>query len=267
MAKSERNQAGGNHWMLITGAARGIGRAIALRFAEAGWQVLACDIDNAELAQLAADAPDSLHTAQLDVTRSADWGRVLGDLRARSGGRLDLLVNNAGVLVGGKLAEIELERQLVLVDINVKGVLIGCHAAHGLLKASPGARLINLASASALYGQPGLAIYSASKFAVRALTEALDIEWADDDIRVADVMPLFVHTDMLDDAGDLTSMRKMGVHLTPDDVANRVWQMAHSRRRRVHWTIGATGWWLALGTKLSPAAINRWIVRRLATDD
>lgn len=256
-----------SRWMLITGGARGIGRAIALRFAQAGWHVRACDIDHAELARLARDAPDTLTTAQLDVTRHSDWARVIGQLRADSGGRLDLLVNNAGVLTSGPLAKVDLERQLVLVDINVKGVLIGCHAAHGLLRDTPGARLINLASASALYGQPGLAIYSASKFAVRALTEALDIEWEGDDIRVADVMPLFVHTDMLDDVGDLTAMRKMGVHLTPDDVASRVWQMAHSRRRRVHWTIGATGWWLALGTKLSPTAVNRWIVKRLATED
>ena len=83
-----------------------------------------------------------------------------------------------------------------MVDVNVKGVVFGCHAALPHLRRTPGSVVVNVSSASALYGQPGLAVYSATKSAVCALTEALELEWRPHGVRVVDVLPLFVRTAM-----------------------------------------------------------------------
>jgi NAD(P)-dependent dehydrogenase (short-subunit alcohol dehydrogenase family) len=84
------------------------------------------------------------------------------------------------------------------VDVNVKGVLNGCHLAKPYLLRTPGERVINLSSGSAEYGQASLATYWATKFAVRGLTEALNVEWQADGIPVMDVMPLCARTAMVD---------------------------------------------------------------------
>jgi NAD(P)-dependent dehydrogenase (short-subunit alcohol dehydrogenase family) len=176
------------------------------------------DVDDAGLDALAEALPgDALVTAELDVTDAAGWERVVAATAARTGGRLDVLVNNAGVLAAGPFADLPLARQLRLVDVNLGGVVTGCAAAFPYLQR--GSCVVNLASASALYGQPGLAVYSATKAAVCALTEALDLEWQRHGIRVVDVLPLFVETGMVREAAEVRSLRTLGVHLTPQDVA------------------------------------------------
>jgi NAD(P)-dependent dehydrogenase (short-subunit alcohol dehydrogenase family) len=152
---------------------------------------------------------------------------------------LDVLLNNAGILASGALEDIPLARQHLLIDVNVKGVLNGCYLALPYLKQRKNSRVINLCSASALYGQPSLAVYSATKFAVRGLTEALDLEWASHGIRVMDVLPLFVQTDMVTNM-NADSIKNMGVHLSASDVANTILQAARYQGRlaKVHWTVG-----------------------------
>ena len=103
----------------------------------------------------------------------------------------------------------------------MKGVLNGCHAALPLLRKARFARVINLSSASAIYGQADLVSYSASKFAVRGITEGLDVEWEQYGIRVLDVMPLFVQTAMIKDM-DAASIQNIGVSLTPQNVADEI---------------------------------------------
>ena len=93
------------------------------------------------------------------------------------------------------------------------------------LKQASFARVINLSSASAIYGQADLASYATSKFAVRGLTEGLDIEWQKYGIRVFDVMPLFVSTAMVKDM-QAESIKKMGVHLKAEDVAQDIFKLA-----------------------------------------
>ncbi len=100
-----------------------------------------------------------------------------------------------------------------MVDINVVGMMNGMYTAFPYLKETPGAQVVNLASASAIYGQPELATYSATKFAVRGLTEALELEWRGHDIRVLDVWPLFVRTGMIRGMS-IGSTRSLGVRLT-----------------------------------------------------
>ncbi|MBP9216623.1 MAG: SDR family NAD(P)-dependent oxidoreductase, partial [Agitococcus sp.] len=154
---------------------------------------------------------------------------------------LDVLLNNAGILASGALEDIPLARQHLLIDVNIKGVLNGCYLALPYLKQTQGSRVINLCSASALYGQPSLAVYSATKFAVRGLTEALDLEWASYGIKVMDVLPLFVQTDMVTNM-NADSIKNMGIHLTANDVANTIFQAATYKGRlaKVHWTVGTS---------------------------
>ena len=245
--------------VVVTGAAAGIGRAIAHRFHAEGYLVGAYDVDRAGLDALARDLPGAV-TGELDVRDEAVWGQRLAELADRTGGRLDVLVNNAGILSSGAFADIPLAAQQRIVDVNVKGVLNGCHTAYPYLRATPGAHVVNLASASAIYGQPELATYSATKFAVRGLTEALDLEWAADDITVRAVWPLFVRTAMTSDM-DLASTRALGVRLSADDVAREVLDVVRPHRlpQPVHRAVGAQAKVLMASSALAPA----WLLRRI----
>ncbi|MDN7124873.1 SDR family oxidoreductase [Pseudidiomarina sp. 1APP75-32.1] len=259
--------------IFISGAAAGIGRATTLLFLEAGWQVGAYDRDTDGLAKLADDVAENVRerliTGVLDVTENTSWEHALADFAQHNEGKLNLLFNNAGILYSGAFEAISLDAQQRMIEVNVQGVLAGCYLARPYLEAaavdgSNTARVINMSSASAIYGQPKLAIYSASKFAVRAITEALELEWADQGIKVMDVMPLFVKTAMVADMqGD--SMRRLGVRLTPQMIAATVYRMAHYKGSRIHWYVGRQTKLMALASKLSPSWLvrlsNKWISR------
>lgn len=227
--------------IFITGAAAGIGQATARLFAAQGWFVGLFDIDEAGVQALARElGPEHTFAAKLDVCNPNAWQQALAGFVEKAG-RLDVLLNNAGILTSGPLTDTPLARQHLMIDINIKGVLNGCYLALPYLQQTSASRVINLCSASALYGQPSLAVYSATKFAVRGLTEALDLEWADYGIRVMDVLPLFVQTGMVNNM-NADSIKNMGVHLTSADVAHTILQAARytGRLPKVHWTVGAS---------------------------
>ena len=254
--------------VFITGAAAGIGRALALRFARQGWFVGLADVDSAGLASLVAMLPaGQAWSTPLDVTDPTGWQNALHGFWAMSGRRLDVLVNNAGISATAPFEDTPLARHHAVVDVNLKGVINGCHAAHPWLQQTSGSRVINLCSASALYGQPELGTYSATKAAVRSLTEALDIEWRAQGIRVFSVLPLFVDTAMVrDDVSRMKTVSRLGVHLGPDDVADVVWRLASQPQGSgtVHATVGWQTALFALASKCSPAFMNRWVTARLA---
>lgn len=253
--------------IFITGAAAGIGRATAERFAREGWFVGIFDVDETGLKSLAAQLPPAqVLASKLDVTDPTAWNTALEKFWQAAGGRLDVLFNNAGIIASGDFGTIPLATHHRIADINFKAVLTGCHAALPWLRQTPGARVINMASASALYGQPALASYSASKFAVRGLSEALDIEWQPFGIRVMDMWPLFVNTAMVKDV-DIPSLHAMGVRLMPEDVARAVWKVAHYNGvlRRVHWPVGLQFWLVYRFSGLLPDWLARWLNRRIAT--
>jgi NAD(P)-dependent dehydrogenase (short-subunit alcohol dehydrogenase family) len=148
----------------------------------------------------------------------------------------------------------------------VESIIVGCHSAYCYLQQTPGARVINMASATAIYGQPELVTYSATKFAVRGFTEGLDLEWSRFGIRVSDIWPSFVNTAMAAGFDRIASTRSLGIRLTPDNVAATVWRCATTRRliHKTHWTVGLQAGLLSLGTRLAPTALTRWIVQQLA---
>jgi len=245
--------------VFISGAAAGIGRATAALFAHNGYRVGAYDVDLAGLAAVREEISargGEVAIGQLDVTDPEDWEQ---QLRAFTGPsrRLDILINNAGVLSAGRFEEIGLTDQRRIVDVNVYGVMAGLHTAFEYLRDTPGSQAVNLCSASAIYGQPELATYSATKFAVRGLTEALELEWRRHGIRVIDMWPLFVATAMVDGVAT-GSTKSLGVHLTATDVADAIYAATRpTRTSRVHYPVGLQTKVLAGVAQVSPNWLQR----------
>ena len=184
----------------ITGAASGIGRATAELFAGQGWWIGAADRNAVGLDELrTALGDDNCAVWQLDVTDKSAYDTVIAELAELTGGKLDLLHNNAGIGAGGFFEEIPFEQSLKVVDVNLIGVLNGIHAALPLLKATPDSLCFSTSSSAATYGSPNLAVYGATKFAVKGLTEALAVEFSRFDVRVADVLPGIIDTAIFTD--------------------------------------------------------------------
>ncbi len=184
--------------IFITGGGSGIGRAVAQRFAEQGWFVGIADIDPKGLNETATLLPKGQYSAHsMDVRLREDWEKALADFWAVTG-RLDVLFNNAGVGRGGPIQDMPRADSDLVMDVNIKGVVYGAEIGFKYLKKTPGSCLLNTASAAGIYGAGGMAVYCASKFAVRGLTESLDIEWAAHGIKVRSLMPSFIDTPILD---------------------------------------------------------------------
>ena len=185
--------------VLITGAASGIGLASARRFAAEGWFVALADIDAARLDRALKEiGPDKGVAVRLDVRDRAEWARAMETFAKASGGRLDVMINNAGVARYGWFEEISPDETAQIVAVNLGGVINGVYASLALLKATPGSRLINVASVAGIVAAPKLAVYVATKHAVRGLSDALGLEFARHGIGVSCIMPWFIETPLLD---------------------------------------------------------------------
>ena len=255
----------GTRSIFISGAGRGIGRATAELFLARGWRVGLFDVDAAAVAEAAGEHPAAVHGA-LDVRDAGQWERALGEFCGDGG--LDVLVNNAGVLASGPFTDLTADVQQRMVDVNVTGVVNGSLSGQAYLRRSPGSLLLNLCSASALYGQPTLATYGATKAAVKSLTEALDIEWRGSGVRVRSLLPLFVDTEMVTrDGRGATSVAHLGVRLSAGDVAAAAWKVVHERRRILggpHRPVGRQTRVMAAAAAVTPDWANRLVVSRLA---
>jgi NAD(P)-dependent dehydrogenase (short-subunit alcohol dehydrogenase family) len=238
--------------IFVTGAASGIGRATALLFAERGWFVGLFDVNEKELRAVAEAIGESCCRYQaLDVTDPVNYEQVIKYFGEYTGQTMDVLFNCAGLTSHGPFEAVALDDLLRIVKVNVNGTIIGIHLSIELLRNTPGARIINMSSASAFYGTPDLAVYSASKFAIRGLTEALNIECQRHGISVSDIMPLFVDTPMISSQSyQLGSQRLFGTRLTAAQVAKVVWKAAHGGR--VHWSPNFAGSMVAVLSRLFP---------------
>lgn len=243
--------------IFITGAGAGIGRATAQLFHRNGWQVGVTDVDQAALKTLEQElGAERLWCATLDVTNAAQVDKVLSAFAAAHGDCIDVLFNCAGILRTGNFADIPLAAHQQIFAINISGLVNVTYAAFKWLKRSDDARVINMSSASALYGVPDFASYSASKFAVRGLTEALNVEWSREGIKVVDLMPPFVKTAMVA-ANPSPLIERMGVTLGAEDIAAEAWLAATADDAMVHrpvgWQFRAAMW----ANKLLPARVTR----------
>ena len=219
--------------IFITGAAAGIGRATALKFASEGWRVGLYDVDGVGVQQLADEiGHEKAQHGVLDVRDADSFKEVMDDFLAFSGGRLDVLFNNAGLLRQGMFDEIPLDQQHLLVDVNIKGVLNGIHAGLPHLKRTAKtegrAVLMTMSSAAAIYGVPEQMTYAATKHAVRGITEGMDLELARDGITVTDIMPSYVDTGMIrNQERPAFSLKEAGAQHTAEDIADLAWKAAH----------------------------------------
>lgn len=247
--------------ILITGAAHGIGLATARHFASRGWFVGLYDI-NEEALQILLQSPQFPHACgqTCDVTSGESVEAALQHFAAHTQGRLDVLVNNAGVLTAGKFEEIIPEKHEQMIAVNVGGLTRVAQAAFPLLRQTPGSALVNLCSVSSVHGIPSLAVYSASKFYVNGLTEALHIEWAKYGIRVTSVKPPLVNTAM-GHAVNESQPGKFKVDMQPEYVAEAIERAIGGNR--MGYLLGTSGklWgWL---DKLLPEAGRRALTRYL----
>lgn len=199
----------------ITGGARGIGEATAKALAAAGAQVAVGDID-ADLAASSALAYGGLGLP-LDVTSTESFAAFLDAVEAELG-TIDVLVNNAGIMVIGHHLDAPLDAQLKQIDINLRGVILGVHEVAPRMIASGGGQVVNIASLAGRIPPPGAAVYGATKAAVLALTEALDAELAPQGVRVSAVLPSFTNTGLIDG----TTAPRMSPPIQPEEVAEAV---------------------------------------------
>lgn len=238
--------------VLITGAAQGIGLATARLFAAQGWFVGLYDLNLESIEDLLAEGgvPHACG-GHCDVSDRASVAQALEHFGAHAGMRLDVLVNNAGVLSGGPFAALSAEHCDRMIDVNIRGMTQVAQLAFPLLSATPGATVVNLCSLSSVHGIPGLAVYSASKFYVNGLTEALALEWRAHGIRVTCVKPPLVNTGM----GQAVSAGmggKIGIDMEPEDVAQAILRAAHGRRTAYVLGVIPTFWSL----------LDRWLPER-----
>ena len=206
---------------VVTGASRGLGRAIALALAEAGADVaLAARAkrDLEDTGALVQRAGRRALVAPTDVASYAEVEALMGRA-VRELGRLDIVVNNAGVAKVAPLAEMTPDAWRFMVDANLTGVFNGCRAAAPHLIAQKSGKVINVASVLGQVGLPGYTIYAATKGGVIALTRALGVEWARHGIQVNAIAPGWFATDMTDPA---FSDPKINERLTRDIPMRRI---------------------------------------------
>lgn len=232
-------QAGDRKSIFITGAASGMGLETARLFSKGGWFVGGYDVNNEGLAALEQElGSDNCIVRTLDVTNRADYEQALAEFADATGGKLDLLFNNAGIGKGGFFDEMPFEDVMDVVNVNFVGVLNGIHLAVDLLKATPNSLCFTTSSSSATYGMPGIAVYSATKHAVKGLTEALSVELSRFGIRVADTLPGLIDTPILPDEAKENAPTEGMFRLVPaTEVAKAVWASYHDDPERLHWFV------------------------------
>ena len=183
---------------LVTGAASGLGEAIAQRLAADGMVVVVADIDMANAGRVAKALTASSISLKLDVTQEQDWVEAIAAIEQQFG-RLDVLVNNAGITTMGTVEDLTLEAFKHEFSIDVDGTFLGCKHGIGLMKKNGGA-IINMSSAAGIKASSLLCAYNAAKGAVTMLTKSVALHCAEqkNGIRCNSVHPGAIHTAIID---------------------------------------------------------------------
>ena len=184
--------------VMVTGGADGIGFGIARAFVREGAAVVIADINTERLETARTELADGDHPVtaiHCDIGDAAAIDRLFAEVEARHG-RLDVLVNNAGVVVQAPAESITLEQWNLMVSVNLTGLFWACRAAKPLMARGGGGQIINIASVGGHASSPGFAGYGATKGGVLLLTRALAVEWGPANIRVNSVSPGSIGTAM-----------------------------------------------------------------------
>jgi NAD(P)-dependent dehydrogenase (short-subunit alcohol dehydrogenase family) len=225
--------------IVITGAASGLGRALALRFAREGWRVGIADMKVEEadrtLGQVRAAGGDGF-VHRCDVRQEADW-ISLRERTTKEWGGLDVLVNNAGVGSAGTVTATPMADWEWMLDINLLGVVRGCRTFVPMLCLQRSGHVVNIASFAAIASAPGMVAYNVAKAGVFSLSESLRAEVFDEGVGVTVACPAFFRTNLLDsfrspDLGVKGMVAKImdRARVTADDVAGDIFDAVTSGR-------------------------------------
>lgn len=270
-------KANGRKSIFITGAGSGMGRATAKFFANKGWFVGATDINLEGVQSLEQEiGSENCFIRKQDVTDKKDFDAALAEFAEHTGGSLDLMYNNAGIGGSGWFEDVPYSAAMKVVEINFIGVLNGVYASLPYLKKAPNSLLFTTSSSSATYGMPRIAVYAATKHAVKGLTEALSVEFARHNVRVGDVLPGLIDTAILvntpnrsGDAPDVRSREtiaagapKSGMfRLMPAEaVAEAVWAAYHDNKT-LHWYVPKELAWIDRIKGVAPSFMRSRILK------
>jgi NAD(P)-dependent dehydrogenase (short-subunit alcohol dehydrogenase family) len=260
---------------LVTGAASGIGRATALAFAGRGADLVLCDIDEAGLASCAGAIRKlgrEVQAERVDVSSAEQMAAFAAAVHARREA-FDLLMNNAGVAIGGPFLDTSLADWDWIVGINLRGVVLGCHHfVPNMVRRGGGWHVINVSCAAGYYASSALAAYNATKFAVLGLSEALWEELRPHGIGVTAVCPGLIDTPITRSARLVGAMNHPTVRdemvrgyqrrgYGPERVATNILKAV--QRDRLVAPISPEAWALYYAKRFAPWAL-RWLGLRLA---
>jgi len=234
------------HRAIETGGASGIGRAIVEKFVDEGAKVIAGDIDLGTAKSLCDKLNGRALPFELDVTSSENY-RLLFNFCEREFSGLDIMVNNAGIGLAGKLPDTAENDWQRIIDVNLKGAFLGMKFGIPLIKKSGGGSIINISSIAALVGLVDRAVYSASKGGIIAMSRAAAIDHVSDNIRINCIAPGTVDTPWIerithtydDPAAAKKSMMERQPHgrlVSPDEIASMAVYLASDESKS---TIGS----------------------------
>jgi NAD(P)-dependent dehydrogenase (short-subunit alcohol dehydrogenase family) len=184
--------------IVITGAASGLGRALALRFAREGWKVGIADLNEdrmRETLSLVQQAGGSGFTQRCDVRSDPEF-RALAERAQKEWGGADVLVNSAGIATGGSVVDSRYEDWQAVLDINLMGVVRGCKAFVPMMLAQKSGHIVNIASFAGIACPPNMASYNVAKAGVISLSESLRAETIDEGVDVSVACPSFFKTNL-----------------------------------------------------------------------
>ncbi len=213
--------------VLITGGARGQGASHTRKFHEEGAKVVFTDILEEEGKALANELGDNVRFFKHDVRSADDWEKVVAETESTFG-PINVLVNNAGIVINKKLEEMTEEEYRRVIDINQVGVFLGLKTVVPSMKKAGGGSIINISSINGLRGKPGTIAYDASKFAVRGMTKTAAVELAEYGIRVNSIHPGIIETPMIAQGdvketaaalAEIVPLKRVG---QPEDITNLV---------------------------------------------
>jgi NAD(P)-dependent dehydrogenase (short-subunit alcohol dehydrogenase family) len=246
---------------VVTGAGSGLGAALCRALAMRGATVVASDVDLAAAQATAAACGAGAHAVRCDVTRLAEV-EALADAADRLLGGVDLIVNNAGVAVAGQVGDVSLDDWRWIVDINLWGVIHGCHVFAPRLRAQGRGHVLNVASAAGLLSPPQMAPYNVTKAAVVALSETMYSDLAPAGVGVTVLCPTFFPTNIgvsarASDPALAHTARKLveGGKLTADDVARAALDGCDAGA--LHVAPQADGRWMWRVKRLAPRTFHR----------